>query len=81
MQKVFETNSTIVVMEILNSIYDIYADKNFDYDESVFIQGGYLSLLKKLEPMIALKLTSEIGGDECLENLRAFIDYKELESQ
>lgn len=79
MDQVFKSSDSIVIMEILNVIFDIYADKNFDYDEPVFIRGDYLSLLQKLEPVATLNLKREVGGDECLENLTAFIEYKASE--
>jgi hypothetical protein len=79
MEQVFNSCQNIVVVEILNSIFDIYSDKSFDYDEPVFIKGDYLSLLKKLEPVVTLNLGKEIGAEECLENLKAFIKYKESE--
>lgn len=39
-------------IEALNAIYDIYADADFDYDEPVFIKGGFLSALKAIVPAV-----------------------------
>jgi hypothetical protein len=76
--QMFSSSFSIVVVEILNAIFDIYSDASFDYDEPVFIKGNYLSLLKKLEPIATSNLSSEMGL-ECLQNLKAFIEYKESE--
>lgn len=36
------------IAESLNAIYDIYADKDFDYDEPVFVREGYLHVLESI---------------------------------
>jgi len=36
------------IAESLNAIYDIYADKDFDYDEPVFVHEGYLHVLESI---------------------------------
>lgn len=41
-----------VAVETLNCIYDVYSDCAFDYDEPVFVRGGFLPLLKKVVPSI-----------------------------
>ena len=66
-------------MEILNAIFDIYGDKEFDYDGPVFIEREFLSRLKRIASKVSFKLSSESDGQDCLENLRAFIDYKDSE--
>ncbi|CAG8514893.1 5524_t:CDS:2, partial [Scutellospora calospora] len=76
------------IIEVLNSIYDIYADKDFDYDEPVFVQNGYLSLLENIVDAVR-KMTKSIDkrkfrdlrfrADEAYENLIAFIKYKKDE--
>jgi hypothetical protein len=77
-----------LLSELLNGIYDIYGDKNFDYDNPVFVKGGYLNVLVSLGPKIQLKIKSvdkrkarpvRERGDETLVNLRAFISYKKQE--
>ncbi|CAG8651743.1 7721_t:CDS:10, partial [Acaulospora morrowiae] len=35
-------------VESLNAIYDIYADKDFDYDRPVFVQGSFLQLMESM---------------------------------
>lgn len=72
--------------EILNALFDIYADATFDYDTPVFIQGSYLSELKRALPLYKTsvndmkKQTIEFErADETLLNLIEFISYKESE--
>lgn len=36
------------IAESLNAIFDIYADKDFDYDEPVFVHEGYLHILESI---------------------------------
>ncbi|CAG8824245.1 36242_t:CDS:2, partial [Gigaspora margarita] len=80
-----DSTSPECVIEVLNAIYDIYADKDFDYDEPVFVQGGYLPLLENIVDAIRKmaksidKRTSRdlrLRADEAYENLVAFINYK-----
>ncbi|KAI9312969.1 armadillo-type protein [Dichotomocladium elegans] len=80
--------SPAVAVEALNCMYDVYADCNFDYDEPVFIQGGFLVQLKKLVPTIRAMVKSvdkrrnfdlRSRSDEALINLVAFNKYKETE--
>ncbi|CAG8463507.1 11835_t:CDS:2 [Racocetra fulgida] len=69
------------VIEVLNAIYDIYADKDFDYDEPVFVQGGYLPLLESMTKSIDKRTSRDLRlrADEAYENLIAFIKYKKDE--
>ncbi|CAG8521813.1 436_t:CDS:2 [Diversispora eburnea] len=46
--QVMQLSSPECMIEALNAIYDIYSDKNFDYDEPVFVRGGYLQLLERV---------------------------------
>jgi len=80
--------SSKVVIEILDLIYEIYGDAEYDYDEPVFVQRNYLSNLKELTPKIkhAVKLVDKnvdpelkTKGDDVLVNLGRFIDYKQKE--
>ncbi|KAJ3089816.1 hypothetical protein HK102_005450 [Quaeritorhiza haematococci] len=79
-----------VVSEILNALFDIYADEAFDYDGPVFVQGNFLDRLKELYPTLRAKVKStdkrknrdvRERADEALMNLRAFIQYKEGEAK
>lgn len=42
--------SVEVAVEVLNCIYDVYSDCAFDYDEPVFVHGGYLQNLQQFLP-------------------------------
>ena len=39
-------------MEALNALFDVYADKDFDYDEQVFVRFGFLDHLKGILPKV-----------------------------
>ncbi|KAI8336346.1 armadillo-type protein [Chlamydoabsidia padenii] len=77
-----------VRIEALNFMYDVYSDCAFDYDLPIFVQGGYLDLLKQTVPMTRLMVKSidrrknfdlRSRADEALTNLVAFIKYKTTE--
>ncbi|KAJ3112062.1 hypothetical protein HDU96_004987 [Phlyctochytrium bullatum] len=76
------------VAEALNGIFDIYADKEFDYDLPVFVNGNFLARLKAVYGKIrgkAAQLSKKKERAlhqrvfEALENLEAFIQYKATE--
>lgn len=80
--------SSKIVIEILDLIYEIYGDAEFDYDEPVFVQGNYLQALQDLTPRIkhSVKLVDKnvdpelkLKGEEVFVNLGRFIDYKKKE--
>ncbi|KAJ3299253.1 hypothetical protein HK104_009556 [Borealophlyctis nickersoniae] len=88
MTTISTSNSPEIIAEALNAMYDIYADKEFDYDTPVFVQGGFLEKLKALYPSLRAKAKGvdkrklravRERVDEALLNLRAFIQYKEKE--
>lgn len=77
-----------VVIEIIYAIFEVFGDASYDYDMSVYVQGGLnaklaamLSPLRKYfkrvdrikEPLLRAR------GDECVLNLARFIDYKKQE--
>ncbi|KAI9732368.1 MAG: hypothetical protein M1834_001575 [Cirrosporium novae-zelandiae] len=76
------------VVEALNQLFDIYADKDFPYDEPVFVQGQFLGhlevSLQKVQKM-AKKIDerkepeARSRANEAVLNLRAFIKYKKQE--
>ncbi|RHZ51285.1 hypothetical protein Glove_481g103 [Diversispora epigaea] len=83
-----QLSSPECMIEALNAIYDIYSDKNFDYDEPVFVRGGYLQLLERVIEVVhnmtktISKNTSRdlrLRADETYENLISFIEYKKKE--
>nr|CAG8456323.1 14202_t:CDS:10 [Entrophospora candida] len=90
LQNLPPNGSTILdcAIEALNAIYDIYADKNFDYDQYVFVQGNYLNLLQNIVDPFRVMVKSidkrnfrdqRLRADEALINLVAFIKYKKEE--
>ncbi|KAJ2585448.1 hypothetical protein H4R99_008710, partial [Coemansia sp. RSA 1722] len=76
------------IIEALDLFYDIYSDMEFDYDEPVFVQCGFLAKIRQLyQP--AHKLSKRIDRrknkglrdrtDLAVQNLHAFIGYKASE--
>jgi len=72
-------------IEVLNQMFDVYADKEFDYDDPVFVQGGFLAYLQALQPKVQRmakgvdkrKAPVQRGrADEAVVNLKRFIKYK-----
>jgi hypothetical protein len=75
-------------VEALNQIFDIYADKEFAFDEPVFCGNGFLKHLEEIQPK-AKKMAKSIDkrkfeelrarSDEAVLNLGRFIAYKRKE--
>ncbi|EWC48637.1 hypothetical protein DRE_01859 [Drechslerella stenobrocha 248] len=74
-----------VVVACLDGVYDVYADREYDYDEEVFVKLGFLKYLrsfvgrvkglaKKIDKRKQPALRESV--DEALLNLDAFIRYK-----
>ncbi|KAI8923188.1 hypothetical protein BC831DRAFT_472302 [Entophlyctis helioformis] len=79
------TEDAAVLCEVLNALYDIYADAAFDYDAPVFVAGGFLAHLQTAYPAVRSRFRGidkrrdralRDRADEMLLNLRAFITYK-----
>ncbi|KAK6350254.1 hypothetical protein TWF696_006489 [Orbilia brochopaga] len=79
-----------VIVACLDAIYDVYADKEFDYDEEVFVQLGFLKYLrsfvgrvKGMVKRIDKRKNPELrqSAEEALLNLNAFIKYKTQERE
>ncbi|KAH0547639.1 hypothetical protein FGG08_000128 [Glutinoglossum americanum] len=75
-------------VEALNQLFDIYADKAFDYDEPVFWGNGLLSHLeaaipnvRKMAKAVDKRKQPDMRGraDEALMNLGRFVKYKKDE--
>lgn len=76
------------VIEALNQIFDVYADKDFDYDDRAFVEGSMLLYLQAMQPKVQ-KLAKDIDerkspglrerADEAVMNLKRFIKYKKEE--
>ncbi|EPX71010.1 uncharacterized protein SOCG_01231 [Schizosaccharomyces octosporus yFS286] len=82
-----EPNPQLTV-EALNTIYDVYGDKSYPYDGPVFQQRNYLQTLAESLPKISQmvkRINRKSDGllrfraEEALENLDAFIEYKQSE--
>ncbi|KAI9093796.1 armadillo-type protein [Phlyctochytrium arcticum] len=75
----------LLISEILNAFFDIYADCAFDYDLPVYVQGGFNAVLKELVPVLKARIKGvdrrterevRVRGDEAMSNLVAFVKYK-----
>ncbi|KAG0230548.1 hypothetical protein BGW41_002494 [Actinomortierella wolfii] len=75
-------------VEALNAIYDMYADKEFDYDLPVYVQGNFNQELKGMVKQVRFMVRNidrrkyhdlRNRADEALLNLVEFIKYKEKE--
>lgn len=75
-------------IEILNQLFDIYADKEYAYDEEVFWKDGFLGHLEAAEKGVRKIVKSIDGrkyrelrqrGDEVVQNLGRFLRYKKKE--
>lgn len=77
-----------VLAEALNSLFDVFGDKDYAYDDAVFVKGGMLRTLHELLPKVrqaARKVDKKkdrhlrnVADEACL-NLARFIDYKRKE--
>ncbi|KAG0038427.1 hypothetical protein BGZ82_000251 [Podila clonocystis] len=80
--------STEACVEALNAMYDIYADKDFDYDLPVYVQGNFNQELKGMIKMVKFMVRNidrrkcrdlRNRADEAAMNLVEFVKYKENE--
>ena len=77
-------------IEALNQMFDVYADKEFDYDDAVFVKDRLLACLQAMQPMVQ-KMAKGIDkrkdpdlrgrADEAVVNLKRFVKYKTEESK
>ncbi|KAH3683751.1 hypothetical protein WICPIJ_005270 [Wickerhamomyces pijperi] len=77
-------------LTIIDLLFEIYGDASFDYDSVVFVQGGLLNKLKLVKLLLRkeLKLVDKNTnrqlkkmGEEVMDNLDGFIQYKEQEGK
>ncbi|KAK6463432.1 hypothetical protein DFJ63DRAFT_118656 [Scheffersomyces coipomensis] len=77
-----------IVNESINLIFDIFGDKDFEYDNEIFVQQNYLQRLTSIERKFkefTKKIdknkypSSKAKGTETLMNLGRFIQYKASE--
>ncbi|KAF9378209.1 hypothetical protein CPC16_011422 [Podila verticillata] len=80
--------STEACVEALNAMYDIYADKDFDYDLPVYVQRNFNQELRGMIKMVKFMVRNidrrksrdlRNRADEAAMNLVEFVKYKENE--
>lgn len=90
MDEISSQQDVDIVIEALNAIYDVYGDIAYEYDGPVFRAKGFLNRLQALRGRIRAATKSidrrkmpdlRMRADEALENLVAFIRYKEREAR
>lgn len=78
----------LILLEALNSIFDIFGDKNYSYDKEVFVEKDRLNFLRNCLPIVrrAIKKIDRtksrglrVQADQTVLNLARFIDYKQHE--
>lgn len=79
-------NAPELLVQAVDSLIDVYADEEREYDAPVFRAGGFLAKLQELQPAIRAavrKIDRKRFGelrkraDGALENLAAFIKYRQ----
>lgn len=90
MMREITSQAPLVVIEIMDSIMEIFADGEIVYDIPVFVEGQVLTKLKQALPKLRKRIKNiDAGketelrerGDDVLENLVEFIRYKETEAK
>lgn len=75
--------------ETLNALFDMYSDAEFDYDTPVYRSLGFNARLKALQGSVQSRVKAldkrtqgptRARGEEALQNLKAFVSYKESEA-
>ncbi|CAN3376548.1 hypothetical protein DIURU_002701 [Diutina rugosa] len=83
-------NCTRLTIEALNLIYDLFGDKEYPYDQPVFVAQGYLPRLEALEPQVKVMFKKvdrnkfnqlKVEAEEAWVNLGRFIEYKHDEQK
>ncbi|KAK5780577.1 Syo1p PWA37_003216 [Arxiozyma heterogenica] len=75
-----------LLIDMIYAMFEIYGDRDYDYDEIVFVQGGYLDILReKVQPhlrnvfkMVDKNKTPELKErcTKCYNTLDSFLHYK-----
>ncbi|CCE79279.1 Piso0_001333 [Millerozyma farinosa CBS 7064] len=85
-----DINQIDIILESLNSIYDIFGDKSYSYDYEIFVKEDYISKLESLYPEIKRMYKTidknkhrhlKVKAEETYINLERFIKYKKQERQ
>ncbi|CCE88564.1 Piso0_001333 [Millerozyma farinosa CBS 7064] len=83
-------NQIDIILESLNSIYDIFGDKSYSYDYEIFVKEDYISKLESLYPEVKRMYKTidknkhrhlKLKAEETYINLERFIKYKKQERQ
>lgn len=78
----------MIIVECLSSIFEVFGDKNFDYDSAVYVSNNYNQQLAEIEPALkpAFKLIDKNKDSRLRDQLMnvastlvSFIDYKKNE--
>lgn len=90
-QLVLDRTPPLLLVDLTSSLFEIYADASFDYDEPVYVKYGFQEIIKsKVVPKLrqAFKLVDRnkdaVLKDRCTESfniLDSFIHYKQSERQ
>jgi hypothetical protein len=90
MMREITSQAPLVVIEITDSIMEIFADGENTYDVPVFVEGQVLGKLKQVLPQLRKRVKSISAeketelrerADNVLENFVEFIKYKESEAK
>lgn len=85
-----DATASAVLVECLNSFFDIFSDANYVYDTPVFVEQNYLQRLQDLEPQVKSwskrldkhrQQEAAARTKEAWNNLTRFIHYKASESR
>lgn len=90
MMREISSQSALVVVEIMDSIMEIFADGEKVYDTPVFVEGKLLGKLKQAMPQLRKRVKKIDANKESdlkeraegvLENFQEFLKYKEVEAR
>lgn len=83
-----QTQAVEIVVESLDQIYDIFGDAEYEYDQPVFVEGGFLTRLETIEPTVRncykridkhREPELRARAEEAWTNLSRFTEYKRHE--
>lgn len=88
LMKEITSQSSLVVVEVMDALMEIFSDGGKAYDAPVFVEGRLLSRIKQMMPQLKKRVKgidatkeSELRerADDVLENFIEFLKYKEAE--
>ncbi|GCE98731.1 hypothetical protein ZYGM_003562 [Zygosaccharomyces mellis] len=90
-QLVSDRTSPLLLVDLTSSLFEIYADASFDYDEPVYVKDGFQEIIRlKVIPKLrqSFKLVDRNKDallkercTECFNILDSFVHYKQNERQ